>query len=334
MFALLRLSFSRNALLPLAFAVALNVSGEERASAQTNPSPSVHGSSQATPESVLDELSGVVALASANDAGPPGIIPVQRGFNASIGSTSQHDSTIGWLSLLTPNAAYRFNRYFSVDAGAPIYMYLNTYINSGTDAKPDYHYVIQGGLFGDTSVSFHLDTLSRLVNYSATVSMGLPSGSTEVGLGAGQPTYDVNNHFEKTFGIFTPEIEVGQGDASSLVDQRILKSYISVGPMAHFQAGTYVDLPFNLGFESEAYELLPLDTNLIYSTSGKGKKKVTTSTNIDPAEDNGFLTSLDIPVSPHVTLSGFYDHSLRDHEDVAGFSLTWLLRPPPKPAEP
>jgi len=57
---------------------------------------------------------------------------------------------------------------------------------------------------------------------------------------------------------------------------------------------------------------------------------VTTATNIDPGEDNGFITSLDIPLSPHVTLSGFYNRSLRDHDDVAGFSFTYILRAPPR----
>ena len=71
----------------------------------------------------------------------------------------------------------------------------------------------------------------------------------------------------------------------------------------------------------------------MYSTTIKGKKKVTTATNTDPGEDNGFITSLDIPLSPHVTLSGFYSRSLRDHDDVGGFSFTFLLRAPPRLTE-
>jgi hypothetical protein len=84
------------------------------------------------------------------------------------------------------------------------------------------------------------------------------------------------------------------------------KSYVAVGPLAHFQAGTSVSLPHDMEFEADAYEELPLATDVVYSTTGKGKKKVTTSTNEDPAEDNGFITSLDIPLTRHVTLSGFY----------------------------
>jgi hypothetical protein len=281
----------------------------------------------------LDELAAISAAESMNNGGPSGVIPAAKGFNASVGTVSQHDSSDGWSSFLTPNLAYRFNRYFSVDVGAPIHTYINLDSNIGTDAKPDYTYAVQGGIFGDTTLSFQGNLTARSLDYGATFSLGLPSGDTVHGLGAGQVTYNFNNHFERSFGRFTPDIELGVGNTSNLVDQRVVKSYISVGPMAHFQAGGYVDLPWRMSFEANAYEELPLDTNIVFSTTTKGKKKITTETNTDPGEDNGFITSLDIPMSPHLTLSGFYNRSLRDHDDVAGFSFTFILRAPPRPVE-
>lgn len=277
-----------------------------------------------------DVLGGLSAEASTNDSGPAGIIPVQKGFNVSLGTSSQHDSSNGWSSILTPNVAYRLDHYFSMDAGVPMYLYINVDANIGTTAKPVYANVAREKAFGDTSLSLHGDATAWSLDYNGTVSLGMPSGNTDYGLGAGQVTYNINNHFEKSVGLFTPDIEFGFGDTSALVDQRILKSYIAVGPMAHFQAGTSVDLPLRMSFEADAYEELPLDKNLVYSTTGKGKKKVTTAANTDPAEDNGFLTSLDIPLSRHVTLSGFYNRSLRDHDDVGGFSFTFLLKAPPQ----
>jgi len=288
---------------------------------------------QSSQASDLDELGGFSAEAMTNDSGPAGIIPVSKGFNVSLGTTSQHDSSSGWSSLLTPNVAYRLDRYFSVDAGVAMYMYINTDDNVGTKTKPVYLYKTKNNVFGDTALSFHGDASFLTIGYNGTVSMGLPSGNTDYGLGAGQVTYNINNHFEKNFGLFTPDIEFGFGDTSTLANQRVVKSYVAVGPMAHFQAGTAVDLPWRMSFAADAYEELPLDKNLVYSTTGSGKKKVTTATNTDPAEDNGFITSLDIPLSRHVTMSGFYSRSLRDHEDTGGFSFTFLLRPPPRPPE-
>jgi hypothetical protein len=288
---------------------------------------------QTSQSSDLDELGGLSAAAMTNDSGPAGIIPVAKGFNVSLGTTSQHDSSSGWSSLLTPNVAYRLDRYFSMDAGVSMYMYINIDANVGTKTKPVYVYSAKNEVFGDTSLSFHGDASFLSIDYNGIVSMGLPSGNTDYGLGAGQVTYNINNHFEKNFDLFTPDIEFGFGDTSTLVNQRVVKNYVAVGPMAHFQAGTSVDLPWRTSFEADAYEELPLDKNLVYSTTGKGKKKVTTSTNLDPGEDNGFITSLDIPLNPHVTMSGFYSRSLRDHEDTGGFSFTFLLKAPPRPPE-
>jgi hypothetical protein len=281
----------------------------------------------------LDELAAISAAESMNNSGPSGMIPAAKGFNASIGTISQHDSANGWSSFLTPNIAYRFNRYLSVDVGTPFHFYINLESNAGTDAKPVYTYAVHHRIVGDTTLAFQGNFTALSLNYGATFSLGLPSGDTVHGLGAGQVTYNFNNHFERSFRRFTPDIELGVGDTSNLVDQRVVKSYIAVGPMAHFQAGTYVDVPWRMSFEANAYEELPLDTNIVYSTTTKGKKKITTETNTDPGEDNGFITALDIPLSPHLTLSGFYNRSLRDHDDVAGFSFTLILRAPPQPVE-
>jgi hypothetical protein len=290
--------------------------------------PALHA--QASPAGELNDLAILSGAESTNDSGPSGIIPATRGFNASLGTSSQHDSTNGWSSILNPNVAYRFNKYFSVDAGTPMYVYINVDANVGTKAKPVFGYRPEKGVFGDTSVAVEFDVTALSIYYSPTFTLGLPSGNTDYGLGAGQVTYNFNNHFEKELGMFTPDIEFGFADTSNLIDQRVLKSYVAVGPMAHFQAGTSVDLPWNMGFQADAYEELPLDTNIVYSTTGKGKKKVTTSMNQDPGEDNGFITSLDIPIARHVTMSGFYNRSLRDHDDVAGFSFTFLLKAPPR----
>jgi hypothetical protein len=284
---------------------------------------------QPKPESE-EALGGVSASATTNDSGVAGIVPYTKGFNASLVTSSQHDASSGWSSAFTPIVAYRLNRYLSGDASVPIYAYMNVYTNVGTTAKPVYAYIAKNGAVGDTYLSFHGDVNFWTVDYDGTISLGLPSGNTSYGLGAGQVTFNINNHFEKALGFFTPDVELGYGDSSSLVNQAIRKDYISVGPLAHFQAGATFDLPFNMTFEAEAYEELPLATDIVYSTTGKGKKKKTTATNVGPAEDNGFTTNLDIPVQRHVTLSGFYSRSLRDHDDVAGFSLTFLLKAPPK----
>ncbi len=288
---------------------------------------------QAIPQQSPD-VGSTTASATTNGEGVAGIVPFVKGPNFSLVTSSQHDSDDGWSSLLTPDLGWRFNNHFSADAGVPIYDYINVLVTGGTKAKPTYIEVTRHFAPGDTAINGHFEIHPDFLDYNFTATLGAPTGSKPDGLGAGQVTYNLNNHFEKSFFDFVaPDIELGFGDSSQLVDSRIRKSYTTVGPLAHFQAGASFDIPFHATFEAEAYEALPLSSETLYSTTGKGKKKVTTATNEGVAEDNGFLTSLDIPLNGHVTLSGFYNRSLRNKIDTAGFSLTFLLKAPPAAVE-
>lgn len=283
----------------------------------------IQGSTLASEESASD----------ASASGPAGIIPVARGYNFSVVSTTEHDSANGWSSLLSPNLAYRFTRHFSADVSAPIYTHINVLATTGTKARPIQTPTTKSFVPGDTSLSAHFDASPFSLDYTLTTSVGLPTGDSALGLGAGQTTYNVNNHVEKSFGPLSPDLEIGIADSSSLVASRIRKSYLSVGTLAHFQAGSSVALPHHLNFSADAYEELPIASQTLYSTTGHGKKRKRTAIGQSVAEDNGIATSLDLPLAPHFTLSGSYNRSLRSHIDTAGLSLTFLLKPAPRRSE-
>lgn len=272
----------------------------------------------------------VAASTTVSDTGPTGIIPLAKGPNLSLTTSAQHDSSNGWSSVLSPDFAWRFNKHFSADVDAPIYDYVNVVVTGGTKAKPTYTNKTKHFVMGDTLMNGHYQIDAPFLSYNLTGTLGLPSGSQADGLGSGQVTYSFNNHFEKNFDFFTPNIELGIGDSSASQGTRVRKSYTTVGTLAYFQAGGSFDLPLNSSFEADAYESLPISGQTLYSTTGKGKKKVTTATSSGIAEDNGFTTSLDVPVSGHMTLSGTYNRSLRSHIDTVGFSLTFLLKAPPR----
>jgi len=296
---------------------------------------------------LADQLAAVVgekesASATTNDSGPAGIIPATRGFNASLETQGQHDSAGGWSSELSPDVAYRFDRHFSFNVSVPFYTYINVVTTNtqknaqGVVTETTSALSTKHNLLGDVAMAVGFDAHSRWLDYNLTVTGGAPTGSYGDGLGAGQYTYAFNNHFEKPLGdIITPDIELGIGNSSNLTDSLVHRSYIVVGTNAHFQAGLAVSLPFEIAFESDAFEDLPLSTQTITSTTTNGKKgkqlkTITTSRQQSIGEDNGFLNTLDIPLGGHVTLSGFYNRSLRNKIDTAGFSLTFLLRGRPR----
>ena len=259
-------------------------------------------------------------------------------------TTSQHDSAAGWSNLLTPNVAWRFNRHFSVNSETPVYTYINVSVatgftrTAGIITGTQYTLETKNWQYGDTSIAGQFEAHPKIFDYNVTATLGAPTGNYIYGLGAGKYTYSVVNHFEHAFFDFLdPDIELGIGDASNLINSRVRQSYVAVGQQAHFQAGLSVWLPWDIGFTSDAYEELPLSTQTVTSETLKGKKGklkiVKTSAQKSIGEDNGFLNTLDIPLNGHITLSGFYNRSLRNHDDTAGFSFTFLLRKTPRAVE-
>ena len=259
-----------------------------------------------------------------------GVIPYQKGFNAALTVSSQHDSASGWSNIFIPNVAYRYDSHFSAEISTPFYNYIEANTNIGTATNPNYALKTHRLLWGDTTLSFHYDlAVHNFLLYSNSVSFGFATGNSLYGLSNAQTTYDFDNRFELNM-PFSPFVEMGVGDASSLVNQRILRNIITVGPLAHFAVGSTVDLPLNLTFTASAYESLPIGDQKLYDTVTRGKRTVTTVIGRGVAEDNGFISSLDIPLERHVTLTGFYNRSLREHNDTAGFAFTFLLRPLPR----
>ena len=267
--------------------------------------------------------------ATNNNAGPTGLIPQERGFNASLVSSSQHDSEAGWSNVLTPGVAYRYNQYLSADASASVFTYINVDKSpTSTNTTAPTQYKTAYGLAGDTAIAAHLQLpVAASLSYVITPTLGLPTGDSTNGIGAGQVTYDLNNHVEADV-LLSPYVEAGYGDTSNLLNRRIKRSQTSVGKLAHFEVGGSIDVPFHSSFGVSAYESLPIGSQNITATKKVRKRTVTQVTGTTGlAEDNGFNASLDLPVQRHVTLSGFYTRSLRQHSDTAGFSLTLFARP-------
>jgi len=256
----------------------------------------------------------------------PGLSTPLHGWNAGATFSGVHDSVTGWATLFTPAIGYNFNDIFSIDATIPIYMYRLAESRS-THPKPTAQLVNQRGEPGDIVLGFHAQFIPRLFQYQVIGAVTAPTGDEAYGLTTGRVTFDVNNHFERTFGRITPNLEIGAGDSSTLVNRTVTKNYTSLGPLAHFQLGLGIDLFRSISFESDAYEQLPIGDQKIYGPSRHGNATVVTGHNV--TEDNGFTNALDVPLDGHFTLSGYYSRSLRLHTDTAAIGITYVLRSTP-----
>ena len=253
----------------------------------------------------------------------PGLSGSLHGVNAGFTVAGVHESLTGWATLFTPAIGYSFNDTFSIDATIPIYMY-RLAESRAAHPPPDALLVNQRGEPGDLILSGHAQFAPSLFQYQLTGAVTAPSGDEAYGLTTGRVTFDINNHFERSFGRITPMLEVGGGDSTALVNRLVNKPYNSLGPLAHFQVGVAVDLPKGISFETDAYEQLPIGDQKIYGISRRTHATIITGHNA--IEDNGFINALDIPFNGHVSLSGYYSRSLRLRTDTVAFGITFVLR--------
>jgi hypothetical protein len=249
-----------------------------------------------------------------------------HGWNAGATISGVHDSVTGWTTLFTPAIGYSFNDTFSIDATIPIYMY-RLAESLSTHPKPNARLVNQRGELGDVVLGLHAQFVPRLFQYQLTGLVTAPTGDEAYGLTTGRVTFDISNHFERIFGRIIPDLEIGAGDSTTLVNRTVTKNYTSLGPLAHFQAGVGVQLFRGIFFESDAYEQLPIGDQKIYGPARHGKATVVTGQNV--TEDNGFTNSLDVPLTGNFTLSGYYSRSLRFRTDVTAIGISFVLRSPP-----
>ena len=254
----------------------------------------------------------------------PGLSGYLHGLNGGVTISAVHDAITGWATLATPAVGYSFNDHFNFDVSVPVYMY-RLAGSLATRPRANALLVKQRAEVGDVLVGLHTAFSPAWLDYQLTGSFTIPTGDALYGLSTGRVTFDLSNHFERTFGRITPTLEIGMGDSSSLVNQLVTKNYTSLGPLAHFQTGLSLGILRQITFEAGAYEQLPVGDQKTYGLSRNGKAIVVTGHNI--TEDNGFTTSLDVPLDRHTTLSAYYNRSLRIHDDTVAMGFTYVLRP-------
>ncbi len=253
------------------------------------------------------------------------LTPGDYRWNAELDVTAVHTSTTGWATLAMPTFGWRFNEVFSLDATLPVYFYRLAESRS-TRPRPGAALVIQRGEVGDFVLSTHAQFVPRPANYELTAAVTAPSGDEAYGLTTGRVTFDFSNQFDRSFGRFTPTLEVGGGDSSTLVNRLVTKTYTSLGPLAHFQAGLSTLLTSRNSLEMDAYEQLPLGDQKIYTSKLRRKKLTTVVTGRNVSEDNGFNAAFEHAVEGHTTFTSYYSRSLRLHTDTVSVGIAYLLR--------
>jgi hypothetical protein len=249
----------------------------------------------------------------------------QRGWNAWAAFSAVYDAQLGFSSSVEPAVSYRFNRHYSTDAMLPIYFFINgyTYRNG---VVVDTHLTSHTGELGDTTISGHAQYSPGWLDSTTTLAFNAPTGNARYGLSTGRVTYVALNDFETTLGAWVPDIQLGFGDSSDLVNRRVQRNYDTLGLLAYFQGGGSYAAPKSIDLQADVYEQLPLGNQKIYTVVIRHKKKVPLLRSNGNAEDNGVTTSVNWAATRHIDLSTYYNRSFRLRDNTFGFTVTFGLR--------
>ena len=256
----------------------------------------------------------------------PGVSTLLHGINVGVTFSGVHNSSIGWYTAVTPAASFTFSPHYSADASASIYP-TRMVENQNPAAAASEPLVLDAGDAGDTFIGMHARFAPRLARTMTTAALTIPSGDRSVGLGAGKVTFDLSEHLERYFRQTGFIFDLGAGDSSGLFNRLVTNDYTSVGPLAHFQEGVVFWLFGRDYIQSLAYEQLPIGNQTVYTSPGPpGSTGVSVVSGSGLGHDAGVTTSLGIPLTANLTLSGYYNRSFEQNLDTVSTGITYVLR--------
>lgn len=271
------------------------------------------------------------AQSAARDNVPrvPGVSTVFRGVNGGVTYSGIHNSSIGWYEAIAPALSFTFSAHFSADVSGLIYAHRLVDLPAPGTTRPPSSTTLVGYVNapGDTLIGLHASWKLGALDDTATASLTAPSGNRSEGLGTGRVTFDFDNRAERFVRQAGFLLDLGAGDSSTLFNNLVLENYSTLGPLAHFETGAALWFWGSNSIQSVAYEELPFGGQKVFSGQGPpGSPNATVITSNSASEDNGFTTTVSVPLDPHVLLLSYYNRSLRHHQDTVSVGVTFVMR--------
>src|SRR5262249_21758701 len=139
--------------------------------------------------------------------------------------------------------------------------------------------------FGAGDVYFGLEGYvpSPIVNLTSSITVSAPTGSVSKGFSPGEATWDWNNRFRRRFGRLVPFATAGIGNTVP-DSELVVRNFISVGNVAHFEEGTDFDLTRHVYVGGSAYQVVPFGEQKVFNRFQAAVPRVQTAV---PRDGNG-----------------------------------------------
>jgi hypothetical protein len=216
----------------------------------------------------------------------------------------------GFVTDVDSNVGYAFGKHFALSMGVP-YLFVNPSTSkTGTTSASG---------MGNPHLGLSYSAKRSALDFSTSLNSSIPIASTRKGLSTGHVTVDWSNHFAHGFDPFTPFVDLGL--ANSIPDTRFLhRPYTSYGEVAHFEAGSELDLGDKFSVTASGYYILPWGPQQIFlrgtkTTSGPTKGGVSLT------RDDGVNLGFDYTATRSLDFSAGYSRSVYSVLNTFSFGI-------------
>ena len=166
-------------------------------------------------------------------------------------------NTLGQVTRLNSAIGYKFNRYFSVDAGIPVYFVnaSDTAIANGAQS---------GNGIGNVFVDLFLTLRNPVLTYQSRLTGTASTGNKDLGLTTGRATVDWNNYFGRDFGRLRPFANIGFANTVSDTPY-FYRPFSTLGTVGHFEGGASYGVFHLVRIGASLYDILPTGDQKVYS---------------------------------------------------------------------
>lgn len=247
-------------------------------------------------------------------------------------------SNSGSLGEMSNDVGYNFTPLLGVDAVIPLYFVV--------PPAPQSVFSPSMAGIGNLKVDGRVSLPLPFVHYQPTVTIAFPTGSTSKGFSTGVMTYDLDNHFERGFGLIGAflDIDVGNSLYNGNTPGRIMiqRPFLTLGDVAEFTAGPQIRVTGHWSVSADVYQAVPWGQQTFVSRilpagaigSGGLHNRVFEVSHLTVggaglASDNGYDASVEFSPTRYLDLTAAYDHSIHFAENTlafsAGFNLTEIF---------
>jgi hypothetical protein len=166
-------------------------------------------------------------------------------------------NTFGNVMSLDTSTGYRFNKYFGVTAGLPVYFVHDDASTTANGQSLNSHGI------GDVYFGPQFWASNKVFNFSSTLLATAPTGSVDDGLSSGRYTLDWNNHIDHSFKHLQPFVEAGIGNSIPNIGYQ--RPFTSYGTVGHLEGGSLFKFNRYVAVGASGYGIFPTDDQRVFS---------------------------------------------------------------------